>query len=391
MIRKLLLAFPLALALSASRPARAVSSAELYQNASYTYGRFEARIRFAAGDGVVSSFFMWKPGSEMAGTFWNELDFEKLGADCRMQTNPLYGAPVGDHGQIASGTPDLCGEYHTYAFEWTPTYIAWQIDGIEVRREAGEVAAAFEQNAASGMQIHFNLWPGDASFGGNFDPAVLPVQQFISWAQYSSFDNGSFTVQWREDFAAGALPSGWAMGNWASPKNHSTHAPANVSFEGEMAVLSLTADDALGFAGEPPPDGAVNVADGGTAGSSSSGSTAPGEVGAAGSGAGGTSTAGSSTAGSAPTGSVPYGTGGASSTSNGSAGSAAETTPINGTAGGPSAPSLPPSEPRSSSGCSVGMTHASDSDWLWLAAGIALASGQRRRAVRQRTRPASEH
>ena len=162
MIRKSLLG-SLALALSWAVPARAVSSAELYQNASYTYGRFEARMRLAAGDGVISSFFLWKPGSETAGTFWNELDFEKLGADCRMQTNPLYGLPVADHGQIASVSLDLCGAYHTYTFEWTPTYIAWLIDGVEVRREGAEVAAAFVQNAASGMQLHLNLWPGDAT------------------------------------------------------------------------------------------------------------------------------------------------------------------------------------------------------------------------------------
>ena len=127
MIQKLLPAWLLAVALSSVAPAQAVSSAELYQNQSYTYGRFEARIQFAAGDGVISSFFLWKPGSETAGTFWNELDFEKLGADCRMQTNPLYGAPVVDHGRVESVSGDLCGDYHTYTFEWTPTYIAWLI------------------------------------------------------------------------------------------------------------------------------------------------------------------------------------------------------------------------------------------------------------------------
>src|SRR6188768_2156939 len=62
--------------LTVAAEAGAVASAELYQNQTYTYGRFEARIRFAASDGVISSFFLWKPGSEVAGTFWNELDFE---------------------------------------------------------------------------------------------------------------------------------------------------------------------------------------------------------------------------------------------------------------------------------------------------------------------------
>jgi endo-1,3-1,4-beta-glycanase ExoK len=386
MIRKLLVAGSLALALSSATPARAVSSAELVQNATYTYGRFEARIRFAAGDGVISSFFLWKPGSEMAGTFWNELDFEKLGADCRMQTNPLYGAPVGDHGQIASGSRDLCGEYHTYAFEWTPTYIAWRIDDVEVRREQGEVATAFVQNAASGMQIHFNLWPGDATFGGNFDAAILPVQQYISWVQYSSFEGGNFALQWREDFSAGALPNGWSVGNWASPKNYSTHAAANVSFKSDMAVLSLTADDATGFTGEPPPDGTVAVGAGGAAGSPGSDMSAPVEPAAAGSG---TAAAGSGTAAAAPPGVVVTGTAGAAAMSNGSTSGAGGMAPVNGEASGAPAPLPDSSRRRSAGGCSVAVGPASASAWLVLAAGGVLASRRRRRAADRAARPGS--
>ncbi len=291
-----------ALSLTAAGEAGAVASAELYQNQTYTYGRFEARLRFAAGDGVVSSFFLWKPGSELPGVFWNELDFEKLGADCRLQTNPLYGLPVADHSAVAPLEADLCGEYHTYAFEWTPSYIAYLVDGVEVRRDGEEVAAAFAENAATGMQIHFNIWPGDATFGGNFDPVILPVQQYISWVQYSSFADGAFTLEWREELDGPALPSGWAVGNWLSPKNLSTHQPLNVELTAGLAVLSLTADDATGFAGTPPPDLGVGSEPGpepsqGTGGSAGAGADSPslGESsGGAGSGGGPNGAAGSS-------------------------------------------------------------------------------------------------
>lgn len=323
-------------ALTAAGEAGAVASAELYQNQTYSYGRFEARVRFAAGDGVISSFFLWKPGSEMPGTFWNELDFEKLGADCRLQTNPLYGQPVVDHSAIAQLDADLCGEYHTYAFEWTPSYIAYLVDGVEVRRDGEETAAAFVENAAAGMQIHFNIWPGDATFGGNFDPAILPLQQYISWVQYSSFAAGAFTLEWREEFDGPALPSGWAVGNWASPKNLSTHQPANVTFTAGSSVLSLTADDATGFGGTPPPDLAAGETPdpdaspgaGGASGSGGSSAVPPlGEsyAGADSSGSGaGASAAGSS---SAPSGGAasgaPTGAGGASAAGSSAAGASA--------------------------------------------------------------------
>jgi endo-1,3-1,4-beta-glycanase ExoK len=359
MIQKLLPASLLAVAVWSAAPAQAVSSAELYQNESYTYGRFEARIQFAAGDGVVSSFFLWKPGSEIAGTFWNELDFEKLGADCRMQTNPLYGAPVVDHGRIESVSGDLCGDYHTYAFEWTPSYIAWLIDGVEVRREEGEAAAAFELNAASGMQIHFNLWPGDATFGGNFDPMILPVHQYINWVQYSSFESGTFVFDWREDFSTGALPTGWAVGNWPSPKNYSTHAAANVGFESEIAVLSLTADDATGFAGEPPRDETVDGSGGATGGSSGSDSGMAEAGGAAAvNGAGGNAATGGASSGVVGTVSMTGGAGGTTLTAE-------------------------PSRSRGNSGCSVRAAGSSGAAyWVGLLlAGAVLASVIRGRAA----------
>jgi endo-1,3-1,4-beta-glycanase ExoK len=262
-----------AVLVTAAAEAGAVASAELYQNQTYTYGRFEARVRFAVGDGVISSFFLWKPGSEVAGTFWNELDFEKLGADCRLQTNPLYGLPVADHSRIQAVDGELCGEYHTYTFEWTPSYIAYIVDGVELRRDGEDVAAAFTQNAAAGMQFHFNIWPGDATFGGNFDAGILPVQQYISWVQYSSFSGGEFTLAWREEFDGPAVPSGWAVGNWPSPKSLSMHQPANVVFSSGVAVLSLSPDGATGFAGAPPPDEAVvGVAGAGSMGSGGAGS-----------------------------------------------------------------------------------------------------------------------
>jgi hypothetical protein len=235
-------------------PSRAVSSAELYETSNQVFGRFEARIRFPAGDGVVGSFFLWKAGSDRPGAFWNELDFEKVGADCQVRSNALFGAPAANHSRTESITGNLCGDYHTYRYEWTPTYIAWSVDGVEVRRETGATATAYADNASAGMQIHFNVWPGDATFGGNFSPAILPVREYISWVQYSSFNNGTFSLVWREDFASGALPNGWAVGTWSSPKNLSTHAPANVTFVGGIAEVSLTADNATGFTGTPPAD-----------------------------------------------------------------------------------------------------------------------------------------
>ncbi len=115
----------------------------------------------AAGDGVVSSFFLWKDGSEVSGTYWNELDFEKVGADCHVETNAIHGNPAANHSQSHPALVNPCTTYHTYAYEWTPDAIVWLVDGTEIRRETGATATAYAQNATA-MQLRFNVWPGDA-------------------------------------------------------------------------------------------------------------------------------------------------------------------------------------------------------------------------------------
>lgn len=354
------------LAVTVCAPAAlAVSSAELYTGESYGYGRVEARVQYAPGDGVVSSFFSWKDKSEQAGVFWAELDFEKLGATCYLQTNPIYGNPSANHEKKHDElTLDMCGAFHTYAYEWTPEAIVWSVDGMEIRRETTAVPQAFAANAPDGMQIHFNVWPGDITFGGNFDPAILPVHEYIDWVQFSKYEGGEFKLAWREDFDGATVPAGWLTGSWASPKNKSTHMPENVNFINGYAVLSLTADNALGPAGAMP--GGSSGGGSGTAGAGG----AAGANGAAGSG-GSAPTGGSTpTGGSAPTGgSTPTGTAGSP---NGTAGS-----PVASGGAAPSGGSAGNAAPTDG-GCSVnGSTSSSVLGWALAAA--ALAAGRRRR------------
>lgn len=311
----------------------AVSSAELYTSESYGYGRMEARVQFAPGSGVVSSVFSWKDKSEQTGVFWNELDFEKLGADCYMQTNPIYGSPATYHEKKHTLAIDMCGSLHTYAYEWTPEAIVWLIDGMEIRRETGDLAKAFADNAPNGMQLHLNVWPGDATFGGAFDPAILPVHQYIDWVAFYKYENGKFELAWREDFDGASLPQGWLTGSWASPKNHSTHAPENVNFMNGFAVLSLTNDNALG------PAGAVTPTDAGGSG-----------------GTGGTSGSGGSTAmGGSASGGVPSSSGSGGAPSGGGVPSSAGTTTTVGGTGTTTAGAPTTTTTTDSGGCSFGM------------------------------------
>jgi endo-1,3-1,4-beta-glycanase ExoK len=289
------------------RPALAVKSGELYTAASHPFGRFEASIKFPQGDGVVGAYFLWKAGSEVAGTFWNELDFEKIGADCQLESNAFYGNPAAVHAQRYTPASLLCGTYHTYAFEWTPTYLAWFVDGVELRRDTGDAATAYAENAAAGMQLRFNLWPGDASFGGNFDPSILPVYEEIDWVQYSSFANGAFTLEWRDEFDAAALDPRWLVGTWDSPKGLSQHDKRNVGIIDGHVIIALTSDETVGTGVPPQPGGAGGMGGGGGVGGSA-GLGGTGNAGGVGT-AGGAGNAGSAVSGGAG-GSISGGGGG---------------------------------------------------------------------------------
>lgn len=289
--RLLLASTALAASLLAPSAAHATASAELYRTAPLGYGRFEARIRFAPEVGVISSFFLWKDGSERSGTYWNELDFEKL-QDCELQTNSIYGMPErgheGHHPELTE--LDLCGAYHTYRFEWLPDQITWSVDDVVIRTDTGADATAYAENASEGMQMRFNVWPGNQNFGGVFSEAVLPVQQYILWARHLAYtpgegDDGSdFTLTFNEEF--NAAPSGWAFGNWDSPLGLSKHNRNNVTFIDGAAVLSLTADGAIGFTGSVPADtsgGGLGGADAGSGGSAAGGTTTGGTTSSGGS------------------------------------------------------------------------------------------------------------
>lgn len=382
---------------SAASNAHATSGAELYTGESYSYGRFEARVQFAGGDGVVSSFFLWKSGSEMSDVYWNELDLETVWADCELKTNALYGLPEANHTDSSGTEGGWCTGFHTYAFEWTPDYVAWFVDGKELRRETGADSTAFRDNAAEeGMQFHFNVWPGDKTFGGNFSESILPVHEYINWVQYSSYKDGEFTLEWREDFSSNSLPEGWAVGDWPSPKGLSNHEPLNVTFKNGYAILSLTKDDAKGNAGANPMDpegpGPIDEPDTGSGGSGgidgAGGTPSASDGGAPAQGAGGASDpvdpgAGGDGAGAAAgVGGAPSGAG---AEANGAAGPGAGGTPDPSGAGGDAnAPGGPGAPVQSSGGgCSVGSGNQSAWGGFTLMLSMAAVGWFRRRQGRR--------
>lgn len=287
---------------------------ELLTQQQYRYGRMEVRMQVARGSGILSTFFTYKNGSEGAGTFWEEIDIEVFGKDnaTSWQTNIITGSGTRQTTEeVHTYKRSLADGYNSYVLEWTPDYVAWKLNGREVRRvEGGQVA-----DLKNPQSLRFNLWAANiVEWVGEFDTSVLPVYQFVNWISYSRYENGQFVHEWTDEFNNLDM-SRWSKANWTFAENLVDFDPNNVLVRDGTLILALTHQGQTGFNGTVPVDpGPVDdppeEEEEGTGGSASGG--APnGSGGAANSDSGGAPTSGGASAGGQPSasGGAPSGLG----------------------------------------------------------------------------------
>lgn len=232
--------------------AKPYKGAELYSSETVQYGRFEMRMRAAEGSGLLSTFFTYKDGSEIAGSVWEEIDIEIFGKDGAKswQTNIIYGNPKQMTEAVHQETTSLADAYHTYTLEWTPTYVAWSLDGREVRRVEGE---AVEQ-LVSPQGLRFNLWSSDSvPWVGPFDDSILPRYQYVDWVRYSRYEDGKFVEEWRDDFDT-LNSTRWQKADWTFEGNRVDFAPGNIAVKDGKLILALTKEGQEPDFSQVPPD-----------------------------------------------------------------------------------------------------------------------------------------
>jgi len=251
--------------LTGPRPAaaKAYKGAELDSTESFLYGRVEVRMQMIRGSGLLSTFFTYKNGSEMSGVLWEETDIEILGKNdaASWQSNIITGNPRATSEQLYTVNGSLADGYHTYALEWTPTYVAWSLDGVQVRKTTGGQASMLTNPES----LRFNAWASSSTgWAGALDDSVLPVYQFVNWIKYYRYDNGQFVLDWTDDFDT--LDAGrWTPANWTFDGNLVDFDPANAVVQDGTLILAITKEGAVGFSGTVPVDDGSNGlgADGG--------------------------------------------------------------------------------------------------------------------------------
>ena len=206
--------------------------AELTGLDQFKYGRFEARMKMASISGSVSSMFLNYDNSWMKEYEpWNEIDIEILGKDpSKWQSNIITreGVP-----SIKKNTTsevvhpfafDATKEFHLYAIVWTPEYVAWEIDSVEVRRDTLGMSRGTHADAdqvkflTEKESLRFNLWASKTpSWTGKFTGIGLPIEQQIDYVRVYSYDEATkaFTKLWQDDFDGEDIdPQRWSAGDW---------------------------------------------------------------------------------------------------------------------------------------------------------------------------------
>jgi endo-1,3-1,4-beta-glycanase ExoK len=232
--------------------AKAYKGAEVYSVPTVLYGRMEMRMRMIRGSGLLSTFFTYKNGSEVAGATWEEIDVEALGKNDAVswQSNLITGSPRMTSEQVYSVGGSLADGNHTYTVEWTPDYVSWSFDGVMVRKTEGGQAS----NLVNAATLRFNAWASSATgWAGALDEAALPAYQFVNWIKYYRYDNGQFVLDWTDDFDSFDT-SRWATATWTFDGNLVDFDPANAVIRDGTLILAITKEGATGFSGTVPVD-----------------------------------------------------------------------------------------------------------------------------------------
>lgn len=244
--------------MSAMVLAKPYRGGELRTHESFRYGRYEVKMKSAPGSGVVSSFFTfrdyWADG--LSGSqHWNEIDWEYLGLyNDQVQTNYIT-QHEWSHVDMISTNFNPHDDFHVYAFEWTPDYLAFFVDDNLVRYDdMGQVDSLYHY-----QKIMMNIWqPTNVDWVGPFSASILPVYAYYDWVKYYAYVPGTgnagtdnnFIQMWVDPFDESDTAR-WGKATHTFDGNNVDFIHENVVFMSGYMILCLTTSNAPGYHGDP--------------------------------------------------------------------------------------------------------------------------------------------
>lgn len=171
----------------------------------FTYGKFEARIKMPSGQGFLPAFWMMPNNENLYGQWpkCGEIDIaEVLGNNTNTTYGTLhFGEPhTQKQGSYTLPTGDFSNEFHTYACEWEPSEIRFYVDGtlfyktndwFTKRDGYGEIAYPAPYDQPFYMILNLAVggdWPGNPDASTKFDENARLVVDYVRVYQKDNYD-----------------------------------------------------------------------------------------------------------------------------------------------------------------------------------------------------------
>ncbi|MFH0841306.1 MAG: glycoside hydrolase family 16 protein [Bacteroidota bacterium] len=150
---------------------------------SWTYGKFEARIKLPEGQGIWPAFWMLGGNIEQIG--WPECGEIDIMEHINNE-DILYGTlhwHDGKHMQDGGKTPCNLADYHDYAVEWDADSIKWFLDGKQyhqvVIRDSVKSTSEFHKPCYLILNLAIGgSWPGNPD-----ETTIFPDTVFVDWVR----------------------------------------------------------------------------------------------------------------------------------------------------------------------------------------------------------------
>ena len=228
---------------------------ELRTKDSFLYGRFEARLKSAQGDGLVSSFFTYQDELINGGHIWNEIDIEVLGRWSNIvNMNTITPGQSSHLRESLIKDLNAHSDFNDYAFEWTPNYVAWFINGKEYYRQ-DLPTHTYIATLRHPQKIMMNLWvPVYEDWVGKWNEDIIPRFAYYDNVAYYEHTPGTgshgtgnnFTLKWNDEFDS-FDSSRWEKATHTFSGNRVKFEPGNVVFKDGKMILCLTYGNAFGY------------------------------------------------------------------------------------------------------------------------------------------------
>jgi beta-glucanase (GH16 family) len=165
------------------------SAAEVRTRDTFLYGRFRARARFAAGTGVVSSFwgFYDRFANENGVPQDNQIVIEGGVSRATNAHDLRYFVNVGGDASRSDSQAagyDPSSSFHVIGFDWTPREVRFLVDD-ETRLVVSDESV---RGLTQYQKLVMSAYPSSAGWLGDPDPGRLPVTAEFDWVEISSYN-----------------------------------------------------------------------------------------------------------------------------------------------------------------------------------------------------------